>query len=64
MTFVWQWPQLTLCALVLICAAVDVTRDAYTGKHSVSASIFGNVSFYAVLATLLYYGGFFTEVRP
>ncbi|WP_428619467.1 hypothetical protein [Reyranella sp.] len=61
-TFVWQWPQITwavwACVVVLVAVAMD--GEPKTGKFNGTAALIALF----VSATLLYFGGFFTEVRP
>lgn len=63
MTFVWQWPQITLLAvyaLLLVTTAILHGRPRSSGTHNFATATLGLLAQCAVL----YFGGFFTEVRP
>lgn len=63
MTFVWQWPQITMLsiwAFALVCYAIidGKPREASTWRFShrlLNTILYGG---------LLFFGGFFTEARP
>lgn len=60
--FVWQWPQIAWACFVgfgLVCA-IAKDGEPRTGKHSLALSMLA----LCISATLLYFGGFFTEIRP
>jgi len=62
MNWVWAWPQITWLCLTgfsLFVAAV-LDGEPRKTKHSLALSMFGA----ALSFGLLYFGGFFTEVRP
>lgn len=62
MKFVWEWPQITwavLAGIGLLWAAVN-DGEPRTGKHSIGVSLFCAM----IAVAILYFGGFFTEVRP
>lgn len=58
----WAWPQVvwvSMMAIRLACAAY-LDGEARSGKHRFGLDVIGAICG----AVILYYGGFFTEVRP
>jgi hypothetical protein len=59
---IWQWPQITLAVVWVVSTLCYVALDGKprTGKYN-----FGwHMVAFVVSMTILYYGGFWTAVRP
>lgn len=60
--FVWEWPQIMWFCIaglnLLLAAALDGTPKS--AKHSLAVTMLA----VCLMAALLYFGGFFTVVRP
>jgi len=62
MSIHWAWPQITyaiITSFCLLCTAALHGSDR-TGKHNFAFSI----CLFALWQVMLFYGGFWTEVRP
>lgn len=59
---VFDWPQILWCVAALIGIAIAMSKNGKprTGTYNSGATLIG----IAIAATVLYYGGFFTVVRP
>jgi hypothetical protein len=58
----WEWPQITMALIYTLNLVLGVIFDGdrKTGKYSAGVS----VATIVISAALLYFGGFWTVVRP
>jgi hypothetical protein len=62
MTFIWQWPQLVWLGLTICGLTISLFKHGEPKGHH---NFFTHLLIALPLGVaLLYYGGFFTEVRP
>lgn len=62
MTLVWHWPQIVWVALAA--SGVLMAVDRHGKERTVMASFWVTIAGTAIMATVLYYGGFFAGVSP
>lgn len=59
--FIFEWPQLAWYGLVILGTGITIAKH---GQPRVPHSIWPHLLSTVISVVILYYGGFFTEVRP
>lgn len=62
MGLVWQWPQITFAVFLGVELGIRLAKNGQprTGHYT----LWDQLISWALILVVLYYGGFFTEVRP
>jgi hypothetical protein len=61
--FVWHWPQIALVVWIAMETGVQIAKHGQPRDGAYDAWTRALIP-WAIMLGLLYYGGFFTDVRP